>query len=116
MQGCRLYALLASLGLLLLAGGCQGTGGSGASGESGALRQFGQNPPSQSEPPVEEAEGGKRAARTFLADVPDEDVGDGSSTTSRRRPRWLPGNEKAAQRRALPVSARTDLPADERDE
>jgi hypothetical protein len=99
--------------MLFLTGGCQGTGGSGASGESGP-RFFGQHyPPSQSEPPIVESEGRKTAARTPAADLPDDGVDESSSATSRRRPRWLPGNEKPAQRRALPVSARNDLPSDD---
>jgi len=113
VQVCRRCAVLTGLGLMLLAGGCQGTGGSGALQESGPSRQFGQNLlPVQSEPPVVEGIGRKTAARLQEPELSDDDD-DGASGKSRSRSRWPSGNDKSATRRTLPISSHSDLPADD---
>jgi hypothetical protein len=114
VQGSNRFIWVAGLGLVALAGGCQGSGG--PAGSAGPSPLFGQAfVPSQSEPAVESGGTGRNtAAAQDVADSSSELDGDGSSTASRNRSRWLPGNDKPpAPRKALPVSARTDSMADD---
>jgi hypothetical protein len=63
---------------------------------------------------VDEAGTGRKTAARSAASVSADDLdGDDASPAARPRARWLPGNGKEPERKALPVSARTDSIADD---
>ena len=115
MQGCKVFMWLAALGWLALTAGCQTMGARGASG-GGPSPSFGLSyAPPQSEPSLEDAGAGhKSASRAEKSDAAGDPEDEGSSATAKSRSRWLPGNDKEpVQRKALPVSNRTDATTDE---
>ena len=115
VQGCKIFMWLAGLGWLAVTGGCQSLGGRGASA-SGVSPSFGQSyAPAQSEPPLEDAGAGRKSAsRSGKSEASAEPENDSTSATAKSRSRLLPGNDKEpGQRKALPVSARTDAAADD---
>jgi hypothetical protein len=107
--------VLAGFGLSLLAGGCQAAGKGMATAGSGPSPTFGQKfAPHQSEPPVDETGTGRKTAARSASSVSADDLdGDDASPVARPRARWLPGSGKEPERKALPVSARTDSIADD---
>jgi len=112
VQGRKLWIWLA---WLALTGGCQSMGARGSSA-SGPSPSFGLSyAPAQSEPPLEDAAtGNKAASRTQKSDGAVDPESDGAPATAKNRGRWQPGTDMdPGQRKALPVSARTAAAADD---
>jgi hypothetical protein len=107
--------VLAGFGMSLLAAGCQAAGKGMATAGSGPSPTFGQKfAPPQWEPLVDEAGTGRKTAARSAASISGDNLdGDGSSPAAHPRARWLPGSGKDPERKALPVSARTDSIADD---
>ena len=115
MKAFHAFLVLTGVGLSLMAGGCQAAGKGMATAGSGPSPTFGQKfAPPQSEPPVDEAGTGRKTASRSASAVSAADLeGDDASPSARPRARWLPGSGKEPDRKALPVSARTDSIADD---